>query len=184
MKGWGVGAPLLGAAAAGLTCGSSRALITAAKPNMLPRLLFSSAANWMVLWSRAALSSVLPVQPSRSTATMMDMVLNLGRAKRELQQAREAQGRRRTSAGWRCWTCELRTPVVVYRSSRSSLSWCPCGSVSSSSPEVTPIILCTSGLTPTIRATCPEGRQTGLALAPLCFCVRLPAACVQCSPPG
>ncbi len=57
-----------------LTCGSSSALITAAKPNMLPRVLFNSAASWMVLWSRAALSSVLPVQPSRSTATMIDMV--------------------------------------------------------------------------------------------------------------
>jgi len=56
------------------TCVISRAFITAAKLNMFPMVLFSSAASWMVLWSRAARSSVLPVQPRMSTAIMMDMV--------------------------------------------------------------------------------------------------------------
>lgn len=45
--------------------------------------------------------------------------------------------------------------ACFYLSSRSSLSWCPCGSVSNSNPEDTPIILCMSEDTPNILATCP-----------------------------
>ncbi len=59
------------------TCGSSKALMMAAKPNMFPMVLLSSAAIWMILCSRPALSSVVPVQPNTSTANMMAMVWNL-----------------------------------------------------------------------------------------------------------
>lgn len=59
------------------TCGSSKTLITAAKPNMLPKLVFSSDANEIILCSRDPLSSTLPVQPNSTMASMMDMVQNL-----------------------------------------------------------------------------------------------------------
>lgn len=49
-----------------------------------------------------------------------------------------------------------------YLSSRSSLSWCPCGNVSNSNPEDTPIILCVSEVTPNILATCPKVRKKRL----------------------
>lgn len=55
----------------------SRALMTAAKLNMLPIVPRSSAASWIVLCSSAARSSAEPVQPRMSTASMMDMVWNL-----------------------------------------------------------------------------------------------------------
>lgn len=59
------------------TCGSSNTLITAAKPNMLPKLVFSSDAREIILCSREPLSSTLPVQPNSTIASMMDMVQNL-----------------------------------------------------------------------------------------------------------
>lgn len=56
------------------TCGSSNALMMAANPNMLPMVLLSSAAIWIILCSKPALSSVVPVQPSTSTASVVAMV--------------------------------------------------------------------------------------------------------------
>lgn len=50
----------------------------------------------------------------------------------------------------------------LYLSSRSSLSWCPCGSVSNSNPEDTPIILCVSEVTPNILATCNQELNNNL----------------------
>lgn len=43
--------------------------------------------------------------------------------------------------------------MLSHLSSRSRLSWWPCGNVSSSIPELTPILLCTSGDTSRILAT-------------------------------
>lgn len=56
------------------TCGSSKALMMAANPNMLPMVPLSSAAIWIILCSKLALSSVVLVQPSTSTATVVAMV--------------------------------------------------------------------------------------------------------------
>lgn len=56
-----------------------------------------------------------------------------------------------------------------YLSSRSSLSWCPCGSVSNSNPEDTPIILCISEVKPKILATCPKVEKKRLLLSVVAF---------------
>ena len=68
----------------------------AAKPNRFPRLLLSSAAIWIALCSKAALSSAVPVHPSTSTASMMDMVTNL-----EMREEGEAElgGERERESG-------------------------------------------------------------------------------------
>lgn len=76
--------------------------------------------------------------------------------------------------------------TCLHLSSRSSLSWCPCGSVSNSSPEDNPIILCISEVTPNILATCARVRYlSGCAYACLnwtqCVCMWTAALCARVS---
>lgn len=61
-----------------LTCGKSRAFISAVKANRSPTESFSSRATRMMRFKVDALSSTLPVQPRMSTATPIAMVWCLG----------------------------------------------------------------------------------------------------------
>lgn len=67
----------------------------------------------------------------------------------------------------------------VYLSMRSSLSCRPCGSVTSSRPEETPICPFSSGVTPSILATWRDTIRLSLSctrillsLSTYCMCVR------------
>lgn len=80
-----------------------------------------------------------------------------------------------------CLTFSTCKEMYLYLSSRSSLSWCPCGKVNNSNPEETPIILCISVVTPNILATWTREINTHILylcflscqLQSACFCLHL-----------
>lgn len=124
----------------GGTCGSSSAFMTAEKAYRSCVVLRSSCASWMILCSTVARWPTVPVQPRRSTATPRARVWCL-------------RGNHSMPSSHVTWPQHQHLHSSTHLSSRSCLNWPPCGSVMSSRPVSTPMILFCSTVTPVTRAT-------------------------------